>query len=149
MFRTLFRSLVTSPAADSWIRTVARRAGVFIPWDASIVETSRYSYSKSRTGSHRAYLSKPASHSGGVTDWKIFATVQSRGCGSVMVTLVTPSGQGVSFLQTAEGAKSLADAFASAAAVASPRTSRRMDAVAWPLVEEQERNAQPAWPGTA
>jgi hypothetical protein len=139
MFRTLFRSLVTSPASSSFIRTLARGAGVFIPWDAEIVETSRYSYSKDkRPDGHRAYLSKPAAFRA-VTDWKMFVTVQSRHSGSVMITLVAPGGQGVSFLQTAEGAKSIADEMASAAAYASPRTARRMDAVAWPLVEEQAR----------
>jgi len=137
MFRNLFRNLVTAPASTSLVRTIARAAGVFVPWDAKIVETSRYSYSKQGNNGHRAYLTKPAANSSGVTDPKFFVTVPSRGCGSMLITVVFANGQGVTINASAEAGKSAADAFAAAAAVAEPRTSRRMDAVAWATLAKQ------------
>jgi hypothetical protein len=143
MFRNLFRNLVTAPASTSFVRTLARTAGVFVPWDAKIVETSRYSYSKQNADGHRVYLSKPSAQPSGRTDWSLFVTVQRRHSGSAMVTVVAPNGAGMSFLMSAEGLKSFADQCGSAAAFATPRTSSRMDATAWPTVEAQAEAAAP------
>ena len=137
MFRNLFRNLVTAPASTSLVRTIARAAGVFVPWDAKIVETSRYSYSKQGPDGHRAYFSKPSAQPSGRTDWKMAVSVQRRHDGSGMVTLIAPNGAGITFRMSADGLKSLADECGSAAAFASPRTSRRMDAVAWPTLDKQ------------
>jgi hypothetical protein len=68
---------------------------------------------------------------------KFFVTVPSRGCGSMLITVVFANGQGVTINASAETGKSAADAFAAAAAVAEPRTSRRMDAVAWATLAKQ------------
>lgn len=137
MFRNLIRNLVTAPASSSFIRTMARTAGVFMPWDAKIVETSRYSYSKQGDDGHRVYLSKPSAQPSGRTDWGMFVTVQRRHTGSAMVTIVAPNGAGMTFQMSADGLKSFADQCGSAAAFASARTGRRMDAVAWPTVDKQ------------
>ena len=143
MFRNLFRNLVTSPASTSFLRTVARTAGVFVPWDSKIVETSRYSYSKQNADGHRAYFSKPATGATGRTDWGMAVSVQRRHDGSGMVTVIAPNGAGMTFRMSAEGLKSFADNCGSAAAFAAPRTGNRMSPTAWATVEAQAATAEP------
>lgn len=137
MFK-MFRNLVTAPASNSWIRTLARKCGVWMPWDAEFVETSRYTYSKSGSFGERVYLTKPSSGAHGCTDYKMFVTTVGRGVGSCMVTLVAPGGAPVAkFTLSADALKSFADGAASAAAYIAPRTGRRMAASEWQTVDTQ------------
>jgi hypothetical protein len=138
MLRNIFRNLVTSPASDSWIRTLARKCGVWMPWDSQFVETSRYTYSKSSGNRERVYLTKPSSGVSAGTDYKMFVHVVGRGTGSAFVTISSPCGSPVAkFLLSADALKSFADGAASAAAYAAPRTGRRMDAMEWQTVEAE------------
>lgn len=138
LIRNIFRNLVTSPASDSWIRTLARKCGVWMPWDSRFVETSRYTYSKSSGNRERVYFTKSSAGVAGGTDYKTFIHVPCRGAGLGFVTVVAPGGAPVAKYQlTAEALKSLADGSASAAAYAEKRTGRRMDAVEWRTVEAE------------
>ena len=138
MFRNIFRNLIACPASDSWIRTLARKCGVWMPWDSRFVETSRYTYSKAAGNRERVYLTKSSAGVAGSTDYKAFIHVPCRGAGSAFVTISAPGGSPVAkFLLSADALKSLADGAASAAAYAAPRTGRRMDAVEWQTVEAE------------
>lgn len=140
MFRNIYRMLIApASASDSWLRDILRRCGEWVAWDSAFVETSRYAYSRSayKHGA-RAYLSKPSAeprHSG--TEYRLIYSIQSRGCGGGMITVVTPSGTPIAtFHASANGIKSIADTAASAAAYAEKKTAKQMDRQEWKAVVE-------------